>query len=162
MISGEQIVLIFFRIINLGVLIGLFFYLYKRYGLPVIKQNYDTYRSYFQTLLHTHYDLLRQERRVEKKIENDAKEQDALKERLMRWLASVDDQNKLLSIDREERKKKLKEQMMMQKKTITQNRILEIVTSDALAQARTTLELYAKDETFQIKMFDKMRSMMQE
>lgn len=160
MIAVNHIVLVLFKFINFGVLAGLAWYLFKRYGLPIIRQNLIDYRGYFQELGSTHYHLKQEQRLIEQQIINDRKEQDLLKERLMRWRAHIDDQNKQLLIAREERKKKLKELVAVQQKQIMQHRIFATIMSQALQDARKTLQTAAQDESVQYKIFDTAVSIM--
>ncbi len=160
MIAVNQIVLIIFRLINFGVLIGLAGFLYKRYGLPIIQEGLAQYRAYFEGLFLTHRRLKKEQQLIENTIINDRKEQDILKERLMCWLASVEDQNKLLILEKEKRKKMLKDRMILQQKKIAEHRLFNTVLSQALIEARQTLAQRSKNEAVQTKMFDSIVSMM--
>lgn len=162
MTAFEQIVLFVFRLINFGVLVGVASYLFKRYGLPILKQNLGHYRSYFDGMINTHRRLKQEQRLIEKQMISDSKEQDILKERLMRWLANVDDQNKRMRAKRTERKKRLKEEVALQQKQILQNHIFDMIMSEAVEEARKTLVIRAKSEKVQQAMFDKAAALMKE
>ncbi len=160
MIAVNYFVLVFFKLLNFGVIIGLAWYLFKRYGLPTVQQGLIEYRAYFEGLATTHRSLQEEELMIEQQIIKDRKEQDLLKERLMRWLANVDDQNKKLIIEREERKKKIQELTSIQQKQITQHRIFSTIMPQALMEAYRTVRMAAKDESVHYKIFDRAISIM--
>lgn len=160
MIIVNQLVLIFFKLVNFGVIIGLAWYLFKRYGLPDVHHSLQEQRAYLENLAMMHRDLQQEQQMIEQQIHDDRKEQDVLKEHLMRWLARVDENNKKLLLQREERKKKLQELVVAQQKQIMQHRMLATVLPQALVEAHRAMETAAKDESVQYKMFDTAVSIM--
>lgn len=154
MIIANQIVLIFFKLVNFGVIIGLGWYLFKRYGLPDVKYNLQEQRAYLENLATMHRDLKQEQQMIEQQIVLDRQEQDVLKAHLMRWLARVDEENKKLMHQKEERKRKLQDLVIAQQKQIMQHRIFAAVMPQALLEAHDAMEVVAKDESVQHKMFD--------
>lgn len=154
MIATDTMILIVFRCINFGVLIGIAWYCFNYYGLPSIRQALAEYYTYFEDLLNAHYNLQREQRIVEQAITDNRKEQDKLKERLMRWKASVEAHNKQLFVQKEERKKKLKEHLLEQQKRINQHRIFKIALSQSLAESRNVLIKMVDNKNVQHKIFD--------
>ncbi len=160
MLTVNHFVLIFFKLFNFGIIIALAGYLFKRYGLPMIEQGIREYRTYLEGLAYTHRSLKEEEIMVEQQIINDRKEQDFLKERLMRWRASVNDQNKQLIVEREERKKMLHTIIAVQQKQIMHQRLFTTMMPQVLMEAYRTLKTEAVDESVQYKIFDQALSTM--
>jgi hypothetical protein len=156
----DQVVLIVFRGINFGVLIGIMGYLFKRYGLPTIREQLAAYWAYFQDLANTHRLLKKEQQLVEQSIIAHQKEQDILKERLMRWRARIDELNNQLNIEKEERIAVLKERLLKQQKQIDHHRMFQQIVPLAIAQARNDLEQEARSETMQKKIFDEIMPIM--
>lgn len=156
----DHIVLILFRLINFGVLIGVISYLFKRYGLPEIRQQLAAYWAYFEGLANTHHLLKKEQQMIDRSIIQNQKEQDILKERLMRWRAYVDERNNALMREKEERAKKLKEQILEQQKQIDQHRMFKKIMPQAVAQARSIWQQKAKNEAEQHKIFDTIMAIM--
>lgn len=160
MLAANHLVLIFFKLLNFGIIIVLAGYLFKRYGLPTVQQGIREYRAYFEGLAYTHRSLKEEELMVEQQIIKDRTEQDFLKERLMRWRAHVNDQNKKLIIEREKRKKILQNIIAVQQKQIMQHRLFSTMMPQVLMEAYRTLKTEAADESVQYKIFDKALSTM--
>jgi hypothetical protein len=144
-------VLIVFRIINFAVIIGIIGYLFKKYGLPEIREQLKAYWDYFEGLANTHRLLKKEQQMIDRTIVQNQKEQDVLKERLMRWRAHVDQQNNQLILEKDERAKKLRAIMVEQQRQINQHRIFKKIMSPAIAQARATWQEQAKDKSVQHK-----------
>lgn len=158
----KQLIIVSFRLINFAVLIALILYLVKKYGLPLLAKSMQEHKDYFLGLTSTHQRLKKEQQLLEKKIVDDQQEQFSLKERLMRWLASVDDQKKKLHALKDERKKMLKERMLFQQKQVARHRLYHAVMADALAQARNTLENQSATPQAQKEMFDAIAQALKE
>ena len=89
MVEREQIVIVLFKLLNFGVLIGLIIYGYKVYLLPAMKKKWGELREMFEALRRSHRHLQKEKRGVEKFIVQDRQWQDDLQEKVLHWQSLV-------------------------------------------------------------------------
>ena len=157
----ENIVLIVFRLINFGVLLFLFWYGARRYMMPTVMKNMQAVRTYLEGLLQTHNRLKGEKALVERRIELDRKEQDFLKERLMRWKASVEDYNEKTLRNKESRKKEFEKMLLEKYKAMQHRRIYHKIMNETIDHARRVLQKKAEQESVQKEIIGNAFKLMQ-
>ncbi len=140
MIEREQIVIVLFRLLNFGVLIGLIFYGYKAYLLPEMKKKWEELKEMFAGMRRSHRHLQKEKRGVENFIVQDRQWQAALQEKVLRWQSLVGDRREQLLKERARRKRILDKQMEEQQNQVALYRAYKQVAPDALKEAREALK----------------------
>lgn len=156
----ENIILIIFRLLNFAVLMGLAWYLGKRYGWPALRAARDAYYLYFHNLSRSHTQLLKEHEYLLDQKEQDRQESTRLKERLMRWRAAVDERDNVVARERLQRIEKAKERILLQQKTVAQSQLYAQVIPQAIKQARISLAGQAKTDSAQERMFQKIMTVL--
>ena len=147
MIENELIIIIFFRLLNFAVLLGLAFYLCGVYLFPTLKEQLAKCKEYLAGLRRAHLSLKKDERMLKKEIVTDREWQSELKEKLLQWRSVVHDQRKQLKQDRDARKQILQQRMEEHKHRVGLYRLYKVVTPEAIIDARKLLEKkFASDD----------------
>lgn len=156
MLLFENLILIIFKLLNFGIIIGLIVYGFKKYAAPALKQAWDEYVTQFAQLSNTHDQRMDEHDGIVQQIAQDEAEYARLKERLMRWRASIDEKKMQDETQRAEQIEAAKERIALQQKTITQSQLQAQIMPAALKQARERLaqELHAQEK--QQRMFEKI------
>ncbi len=162
MIFAEQVTIVFFRLINFGVLIGLGWYLAKKHLLPIIRQQLAAYVAYFNGLRKTHRMLKQEQRVIAYAIDEDCKEQAELKERVMSWKAQVHEHNEQLYQEREQRRQVLQKSISLQVKQVAQYRLYKAVMPEAMQEARRQLTQQFAQEGAQQRVLRSIITMMRD
>jgi type II secretory pathway component PulJ len=137
--SLEHIIRIGFRFINFAALLGLIWFLFKKYMLPYIKTQMHAQDSQETQLRAMHTLLKKDMRAVEQAIVRDQEEQEYLKERIVLWKKQVDAKFARLKSHRDLRIVLLQKRLAAQIKQIQQNQLNEHVLPNAIKQARAQL-----------------------
>jgi hypothetical protein len=109
MISTEQIVIIVFRLINLGVVIGLLGYIFKKYVLSTIKNHIAEKNAYVRGLQEQYRSLLYQQEQGLVVAREEALVCEQLKQQVTRWKQVVEKEQQVRSEEKEERKRMFEE-----------------------------------------------------
>ena len=129
---------------------GLIIYVCKVYMLPILNDQLEKIRSYFDGLRKSHRVLTKDKRMVEKAIVNDREWQGELKNRVMLWRSLVDGQRDQMLKEREQRKRELDKRIGEQERQIALHRLYKQVTPQAIDDARVALEKkFAHDDAQQ-------------
>lgn len=139
MVSSGQLIAIFFRLLNFFALVGLFFYLIKRYVYPTMKHLFVTYRAQLDDFYRSHRALMNDHHMMERTVVNDLQRQEELKKMMLMWSENVKTQHELIVQERDKRKQELDARMESCKRHIETQLIYKQIMLDALDEARTQL-----------------------
>lgn len=143
-----ELVSVIFRILNFAALVWLGWYLFKKYGLPLIKSQMNAKQAYLEELKAHHTMMVRDIRDVERTLVEDREQQDWLKEQLMRWRGAVEAERARCERQKEQRAALLQKRLALQVNEIQANRIREEVLPKAVERAREVLaQQYADGQT---------------
>ncbi len=137
--NSSQTILIFFRLANFGVLIGIFWYLWKRFGRQIVQSAYNAQIDYLDTLSRTHTVLRKEHNNIKKTIRFEDEDRAMLKERLFTWRQAVDKEHYAMATALDDRKKKLDIRLKEQIARVSEYRLYQSVKGDALAEIKENL-----------------------
>ncbi len=135
----DQSILIFFRLLNFAVIVGIMRYLWKRFGRSYAVTAYEKELEYFEGLTHTHTVLLQEERLIKKGVKADNAERFALKERLFVWREAVQKEQDALGVEKEQRTRMLAERMQEQVRRVSEYRLYHQIQKEAIDEVRNRL-----------------------
>lgn len=136
----DPIVEIVFRFINFFVIIGIFAFIIKKYFLPLLYSLQLAEIQVVKDLQKSVQLLSRNYRFAQNESEKEQQVQAALKEKVMRWRAQVEEEQQQLMDDRSERYDALVAKLKKQLKNVKEQMILNRVLPQALEEARAQLE----------------------
>ena len=139
MVLTEQMVIIFFKLLNFIVLLGLLLYISMVYVLPALKKQLVSYREYLEGLNLSHRALQKDTRLVKKGMSDDEQQQEQLKELVKQWQSAVNKQRNAIVHERDERKKILEKSFAEHRKQMALYRTYKQVMPDSIEQARQKL-----------------------
>lgn len=148
--SGPTIV-ITFRFINLGVIIGLILFVFKKYMLSSIKAKMYAQKALFASLQKSFHMLTRKYQLLDREINQEQQLQFELKEKIMRWRARVEEEHDQLVAQRAERNQLLAAQMKEQVKRVQEQILFKKLLPDVIEQAHKQLEQQFANEKEQEK-----------
>lgn len=143
---------IFFRLLNFGLLIALFIYLYKRYIAQTLADSMQTQRA-LQNALEQERDILGEKQTI---LDMNMQAQEALRVVLMQkielWKSSFMSERQKHLVEKESLEKRLAEKMDVRKEQYTieqaQQRILPLAIEKARQQLEKTFESAQKSEAY--------------
>ncbi len=137
--SNPQIILIFFRLLNFAVLIGIFWYLWYRFGKPYLQAEYDVQIGHLDTLSRTHTVLRKEHSYIKKLIRAEDEDRAVLKERLFVWREAVGKEHEAMEVALDERRKKLDSSLKEQIARVSEYRMYTTVRGEALQELKQKL-----------------------
>lgn len=142
----EELITLAFRLINLGVLVALLGYLFKKYALGTIRQRMIEKNAYVRGLQEQYRSLLYQQEQVV----NARKEEELLCQRLQQqvvvWKLAIEKEQKIRREEQEERKRVLKEHAEYKEQHLALFYLKKQVIPRAIKQAEQQLEQHFKDK----------------
>ena len=156
----EDVIVFVFRIINFAVLLGLLGYGFKRYGLPVLRESYQAYYGYFESLSYYHSRLLNESNDIDQLQEKDRQEQELLKKRMMQWKSAVESKHDLLEQQYQKQRIELDERLKIQQEKIREYRLKAQIMPLAVADARKRLIERAATAKFQHAILQKTKTLL--
>lgn len=147
---ANQIVLIFFRLLNFAVLLGIFYFMWRRFGRQAVQDAFDQEEENLNALSRTHIMLRKENDYIKKAVRAEHEERTVLKERLFMWRDAVSKRHQAMERTLDERRKKLDARLSEQVERVGEFRLLKAVQDDVLLQAKKGFEdQYSSEETQQ-------------
>ncbi len=135
----DQSVIIFFRLLNFAVIVGIMGYLWKRFGRSYVVTAYEKEQKYLEGLTRTHTILRQEERLVKKGIKADNAVRSTLKERLFVWREIIQKEQDALEVEKEHRTRMLAERLQKQVRRVNEYRLYCQIQKEAIDEVRTRL-----------------------
>lgn len=140
MIDYEFVTVVVFRVINLGVLGGCAYYVYRHYVRDgFISQMHDEEQKISDANLECKR-LKSEDKRVEKDIRQDADQQDHLKHQLFEWKKVVGEEQGRLDQEQANFVERFKREMKVQADAIRNERLARKTLPKIVAQAKAELK----------------------
>jgi hypothetical protein len=141
MFGGKLVVATIFKIINVGVLIGLIIYLLKTKFIAVFKENFDQKKIALQLLCDNAHALKKANIAREEELVVLEQEGIRLKYRLERWQQA--EKERFIHEQRyyDERLKRIHQKIEQQRAYLMQQHIARLVVPEALAKAEERLKI---------------------
>ena len=160
--NNGQIILIVFRLINFAVLIGIFWYLWRRFGKQYVQAGYDQQQDHLDTLARTHTVLRKEATSIKKTISGEDEERSSLKERLFMWRQAVSNEHASLQEHLDKRREQLDRRLKEQIQRVAEYRLYQAVRDEAIKEVRDQLSQQyaakASQEMFVARIIQKMES----
>ena len=145
--NNDQIVVIFFRFLNFGVIVGIMGYLWKRFGRSYVVTAYEKEQEYVAGLTRSHAVLRQEKSLIQKGIKDDDAERSVLKERLFAWREVIQKEYNALEIEKENRTRILAERLQKQVRRVSEYRLYRHIQKEAVDEVRNRLcKQYASDQ----------------
>lgn len=138
-----------FKLLNFVVLLGVIFYVFRKYLLPGLKKELADYVAYLDGLRRSLQMLQNDVYVTQKAIESDIVTQEQLKEYVKRWHAAVAEQRAVLIREREERKGALIKRYEEHKEQIAFYGSYKRLVPEVIEQVRADLIKLFTNETKQ-------------
>ncbi len=138
--SVETITVVFFRLFNFAVLVGIFAFVWRRYGSALLLQEFEKAKAYLVSLANDARLLQQQDKKLRMQYEQENAERVELKERLFAWKEAVEKEKKALDERKQDRIKSVQSRMKEQVYRVQENRLYRIVQKEAIEQVRATLK----------------------
>ncbi len=135
----DQSILIFFRLLNFAVIVGIMGYLWKRFGRSYVVTAYEKEQEYLESLTRTHTVLRQEERLIKNGIKADNTDRSTLKERLFAWRETIQKEQDALEVEKEHRTRMLAERMQEQVRRVSEYRLYRQIQKEAIDEVRTRL-----------------------
>lgn len=136
----ETITVIFFRLFNFAVLVGIFAFAWRRYGSALLLQEFEKAKAYLVSLANDARLLQQKDKKLRMQYEQENAERAELKERLFAWKKSIEKEKKELDERKQDRIKNVQARMKEQIHRVQENRLYRIVQKEAIEQVRATLK----------------------
>lgn len=138
--NAEYALIVFFKLLNFAVLVGIFLYVWHRYVKDRVISEFEKARAYLASLSREVVLLQRETKKLAKKYNQDELERDALKERLHLWQAAIQAEQHELSKRKAEQLRQLEITTQEQLQRVHQYRLYCAVQKEAIEQLRTQLQ----------------------
>lgn len=135
----DQAVIIFFRLLNFAVLIGIMVYLWRKYGRLYVVAEYEKWQNYLTSLTQTYTLLHQEDRSIKRGYKNDEQERSELRERLFAWRDAVQKEESSLADEKEKRVHELGERMKEQAIRVQECRLYRQIQKEAVSEVRDRL-----------------------
>lgn len=137
---SKQIILIVFKLLNFAVLIGLFWWLWRRYGRSYMLEELNEQIQRQDGLQRTHTVLQQEKKLIAHSYHTEQQEREQLKERLSSWRDALERTRSEREQWRRERQEQLKERIAKQLHTVEQYQLYHQLYAQAIQDARMKLE----------------------
>lgn len=154
----ENLILVFFKLLNFGIIIGLIGYAIHKYAVPMLRESRDAAIAFFQQLTNKHDQRLKEYEGVLNQIAQDEAEYARLKERLMRWRADIDEKKAREHAEQSGRIEAARKRIEIQQQTIMENRLYARIMPQAIKHARQQMSKEFGSKEKQQQMFEKIIS----
>lgn len=145
----SHFIIVFFKLVNFGIILFLGAYLFKRYVVPSIRAQMQADTHMFASLQKSYHMLMRHYQLLDKEIEDDRYVQADLKQKIMRWRAHLKQKERELEDERVRRTKRLAHLVARQEKEISTQLLYQQILPTAVNQARDQLEKEFAQESAQ-------------
>ncbi|EKD48639.1 MAG: hypothetical protein ACD_64C00213G0004 [uncultured bacterium] len=135
----DQMILIFFRLFNFAVVLGIFVHVWRRYGRTYIMAEYEKWHEYLIGLQQAYVRLHEEDTAVRNEYADDEQERSALKERLFAWRDAVQKQEQSLADEKEARENALNKRIKAQVHRVQEYRLYHQIQKEAIQQVRDRL-----------------------
>lgn len=137
---AKQALVIFFELINFGVLIALMYYVWRRYGRSYMAKQFKVIQGYREGLHRTHTVLQQEKRLIKKQYMEENEEREYLKEQLFSWKDEIEKERHELEKEKELRQRMLKNRIERQIAQVEQHQLYSQLSQEAIQDARMELE----------------------
>lgn len=138
--NAETITVVFFKLFNFAVLIGIFLYVWRRYGSSLLLAEFEKAKAYVVSLVNDSRLLQQKDKTLCMQYDQQEAERAELKERLFAWKKSIEKERKILHERKQDRIKNVQARMKEQIHRVQENRLYRIVQKEAIEQVRATLK----------------------
>jgi hypothetical protein len=149
MVLDKQLILIIFKLINFGVLIGLGYVLWRKYARSYLMAEFNKKYAYQDGLQQTHTRLQQEKKHIAKIYQGDQQEREQLKERLSSWRDALEHERISREQYKREQQELLKKRVAEQLAAIEQHHLLNQLYKEAMGDARIKLEKHFSDKNAQ-------------
>lgn len=137
--NADMALIIFFRLVNFAVLIGIMIYLWRRFGSSFVMAEFKKGHAYLASLTQTYTLLKKEDRSIKKKYKDDELERSELKERLFAWRDAIQKEQQKLDAQKKERVHALQERMKEQLHRVQEYRLYRQIQNEAVSEVRDRL-----------------------
>lgn len=147
MFEYEPLLAIIFRLTNFGILVFLCVYAFRRYLLPVLKDQIKQEEKQRNALKEKQKEMRKQEKSVAAFAQEQAALCAVLKERVVSWRRAQDHVLQRRSQEKERRTRYLQDKVARQEHEFAQQKLLRNITPQAAYDARIVLQkMFADDQ----------------
>ncbi len=139
MVELELIILVIFRLVNFGVMIGIGYYLFKKHVKSQLIDQMNAEKKEVFLLEQFYKQLQIDQRTLEDTIKKEQQEQRQLREKVMQWHDALALKKERLAHEHAQRKHNLEMQYQQQINTIQKDHIAKEILPLVIDRARTTL-----------------------
>jgi len=140
MFASKQIIYALFRIINFVIIAWLVRYLFKKFGLPEIKEKRSEKLSFFKNLQKKYKDLVGQNSLATKEIKDQDELFEMLNTKIQTWNNERQNQENIIKNELEKVKSSHKERIEKQTENMHQKKIIREVFPRAIEETYKQLE----------------------
>ncbi len=159
MVSKQGIVILF-KLLNFGLLLGIMQYLWRKYGKPYMVDQLAQQREEHDGMKRTHTVLLQEKKSIARTNRIEEKERSQLKEQLQLWRHAIEQERETVNHEREIRQKALKKRIIDQVQCVEKHQQYDELYKRALHEVRAQLERQyaesAAQKQFLATMFKRM------
>ena len=136
----DMLIIVFFRLLNFAVLIGIIVYLWHQYGREFVLAEFEKGKAYLVSLVNSSSLLRKVDKSIKKGYKDDEKERLELKERLLVWRDVMEKDKQDLELQKEERVAIVQERMKEQVRRVQEYRLYRQIQKEAIDEVRDTLQ----------------------
>jgi len=136
----DMLIIVFFRLLNFAVLIGIIVYLWRKYGRELVLAEFEKGKAYLISLASSSSLLRQEDKNMKRGYKDDEKERSELKERLLVWRDVVEKDTQNLEMQKQERVVIVQERMKEQVRRVQKYRLYRQIKKEAIDEVRDTLQ----------------------
>ena len=137
---SKQGIIILFKLLNFGVLLGIIQYLWRKYGKPYMADQLAQQREVRDGMKRTHTVLLQEKKSIARTNRIEEKERSQLKEQLQLWRHAIEQEREAVNHERAVRQEALKKRITDQIQCVEQHQQYDELYKKALHEVRAHLE----------------------